>query len=209
MSQDPGFLRRERQNGPILSIFLLFMQENSFLRLPSPAFSTPSPGVTRVFKRSCGKLCGNCEKPLSPCGFPLSPVFTTPLCYVNKVSIFSKKEQKSPRLPIFCHPKIQKFSRNCPLYLVSRGFGEISFPQLVHRHLTYISQGGGRRGKSFPPQRKDYAFPRFCGILAAKQMVFQPVFTKRPLGRDKFHAFWGNGFLCTNFVEHTFWRFLP
>ena len=31
------------------------------------------PLTTTVSTGECGKLCGNCEKPLSPCGFSLSP----------------------------------------------------------------------------------------------------------------------------------------
>jgi hypothetical protein len=115
---------------------------------------------------------------LSLCGFQLSPVFTTLDFYVNKPAFFSKKEQKSPRSSFFCHPKIQVIPRDSSPYLVSIGFREISFPQLVHRHLTYISHGGKGRGESSHWGRKDYSFPRFCGILAAKPRVFQPVFTK-------------------------------
>ena len=55
-------------------------------------FSTGPPGVTCVSHQECGKLCGNCEKLLSLCGFQLSPVSTKELFYVNKKRYFSRLE---------------------------------------------------------------------------------------------------------------------
>ena len=147
-------------------------------------FSTLPPPATTVSTGECGKLCGNCEKPLSPCGFSLSPVFTMAFVYVNEPAYFSFLERKSPFFGLRSTPKIQAESGLCPPYLVSSGKGQISFPQFVHRDLTYISYlalGAVRPGwKTVQTQRNPYAIPRFCGILAAKRWVFQPVFTNLP-----------------------------
>ena len=153
-------------------------------------FSTLPPPATTVSTGKCGKLCGNCEKPLSPCGFSLSPVFTMAFVYVNE--------------PAYCL---------CPPYFVSSGKGQISFPQFVHRDLTYISYlalGAVRPGwKTVQTQRNPYAIPRFCGILAAKPRVFRRVFTKAPQRAACFPRKTRNVYLCTKFVEHRIGRFFP
>lgn len=176
-------------------------------------FSTLSPPATTVSTGKCGKLCGNCEKPLSPCGFSLSPVFTMAFVYVNEPAYFSFLERKSPFFGLRSIPKIQAESGLCPPYLVSSGKGQISFPQFVHRDLTYISYlalGAVRPGwKTVQTQRNPYAIPRFCGILAAKPRVFRRVFTKGPQRAACFPRKTRNVYSCTKFVEHRIGRFFP
>ena len=128
-------------------------------------FSTLSPPATTVSTGKCGKLCGNCEKPLSPCGFSLSPVFTMAFVYVNEPAYFSFLERKSPFFGLRSTPKIQAESGLCPPYLVSSGKGQISFPQFVHRDLTYISYlalgSSAPAGKPCKPKDTPRQFPDF------------------------------------------------
>ena len=176
-------------------------------------FSTLPPPATTVSTGKCGKLCGNCEKPLSPCGFSLSPVFTMAFVYVNEPAYFSFLERKSPFFCLGNTPKIQAESGLCPPYLVSSGKGQISFPQFVHRDLTYISYLAlgppAPAGKPCKPKENPYAIPRFCGILAAKPRVFRRVFTKGPQRAACFPRKTRNVYLCTKFVEHRIGRFFP
>ena len=176
-------------------------------------FSTGPPGVTCVSHQECGKLCGNCEKLLSLCGFQLSPVSTKELFYVNKRLYFSFLKQKTLFFKIGKCPNIQKKRGSCLLYLVSSGNGKNLFPQTVHRDLTYISYlalGAVRPGwKTVQTQRNPYAIPRFCGILAAKPRVFRRVFTKGPQRAACFPRKTRNVYLCTKFVEHRIGRFFP
>lgn len=176
-------------------------------------FSTLSPPATTVSTGECGKLCGNCEKPLSPCGFSLSPVFTMAFVYVNEPAYFSFLERKSPFFCLGNTPKIQAESGLCPPYLVSSGKGQISFPQFVHRDLTYISYLAlgppAPAGKPCKPKENPYAIPRFCGILAAKPRVFRRVFTKGPQRAACFPRKTRDVYLCTKFVEHRIGRFFP
>lgn len=176
-------------------------------------FSTLSPPATTVSTGECGKLCGNCEKPLSPCGFSLSPVFTMAFVYVNEPAYFSFLERKSPFFCLENTPKIQAESGLCPPYLVSSGKGQISFPQFVHRDLTYISYLAlgppAPAGKPCKPKENPYAIPRFCGILAAKPRVFRRVFTKGPQRAACFPRKTRDVYLCTKFVEHRIGRFFP
>lgn len=136
-----------------------------FCMLPQRRFSTGPPGVTCVSHRECGKLCGNCEKPLSPCGFSLSPVFTMAFVYVNEPAYFSFLERKSPFFGLRSTPKIQAESGLFPPYLVSSGKGQISFPQFVHRDLTYISYLAlgppAPAGKPCKPKETPRQFPDF------------------------------------------------
>lgn len=128
-------------------------------------FSTLPPPATTVSTGECGKLCGNCEKPLSPCGFSLSPVFTMAFVYVNEPAYFSFLERKSPFFCLENTPKIQAESGLCPPYLVSSGKGQISFPQFVHRDLTYISYlalgPSAPAGKPCKPKETPMQFPDF------------------------------------------------
>lgn len=128
-------------------------------------FSTPPPPATTVSTGECGKLCGNCEKPLSPCGFSLSPVFTMAFVYVNEPAHFSFLERKSPFFGLRSTPKIQAESGPFPPYLVSSGKGQISFPQFVHRDLTYISYLAlgppAPAGKPCKPKETPRQFPDF------------------------------------------------
>ena len=128
-------------------------------------FSTLPPPATTVSTGKCGKLCGNCEKPLSPCGFSLSPVFTMAFVYVNEPAYFSFLERKSPFFGLRSTPKIQAESGLCPPYLVSSGKGQISFPQFVHRDLTYISYlalgSSAPAGKPCKPKDTPRQFPDF------------------------------------------------
>ena len=128
-------------------------------------FSTLPPPATTVSTGKCGKLCGNCEKPLSPCGFSLSPVFTMAFVYVNEPAYFSFLERKSPFFCLENTPKIQAESGLCPPYLVSSGKGQISFPQFVHRDLTYISYLAlgppAPAGKPCKPKETPMQFPNF------------------------------------------------
>lgn len=128
-------------------------------------FSTLPPPATTVSTGKCGKLCGNCEKPLSPCGFSLSPVFTMAFVYVNEPAYFSFLERKSPFFGLRSTPKIQAESGLCPPYLVSSGKGQISFPQFVHRDLTYISYLAlgppAPAGKPCKPKETPRQFPDF------------------------------------------------
>ena len=128
-------------------------------------FSTLPPPATTVSTGECGKLCGNCEKPLSPCGFSLSPVFTMAFVYVNEPAYFSFLERKSPFFGLRSTPKIQAESGLCPPYLVSSGKGQISFPQFVHRDLTYISYLAlgppAPAGKPCKPKETPMQFPDF------------------------------------------------
>ena len=128
-------------------------------------FSTLSPPATTVSTGECGKLCGNCEKPLSPCGFSLSPVFTMAFVYVNEPAYFSFLERKSPFFGLRSTPKIQAESGLFPPYLVSSGKGQISFPQFVHRDLTYISYlalgSSAPAGKPCKPKETPMQFPDF------------------------------------------------
>lgn len=128
-------------------------------------FSTLPPPATTVSTGKCGKLCGNCEKPLSPCGFSLSPVFTMAFVYVNEPAYFSFLERKSPFFGLRSIPKIQAESGLCPPYLVSSGKGQISFPQFVHRDLTYISYlalgSSAPAGKPCKPKDTPRQFPDF------------------------------------------------
>lgn len=128
-------------------------------------FSTLSPPATTVSTGECGKLCGNCEKPLSPCGFSLSPVFTMAFVYVNEPAHFSFLERKSPFFGLRSTPKIQAESCPFPPYLVSSGKGQISFPQFVHRDLTYISYLAlgppAPAGKPCKPKETPMQFPDF------------------------------------------------
>ena len=128
-------------------------------------FSTLPPPATTVSTGKCGKLCGNCEKPLSPCGFSLSPVFTMAFVYVNEPAYFSFLERKSPFFCLGNTPKIQAESGLCPPYLVSSGKGQISFPQFVHRDLTYISYLSlgppAPAGKPCKPKETPMQFPDF------------------------------------------------
>lgn len=128
-------------------------------------FSTLPPPATTVSTGKCGKLCGNCEKPLSPCGFSLSPVFTMAFVYVNEPAYFSFLERKSPFFCLENIPKIQAESGLCPPYLVSSGKGQISFPQFVHRDLTYISYLAlgppAPAGKPCKPKETPMQFPDF------------------------------------------------
>ena len=176
-------------------------------------FSTLPPPATTVSTGKCGKLCGNCEKPLSPCGFSLSPVFTMAFVYVNEPAYFSFLERKSPFFCLENTPKIQAESGLCPPYLVSSGKGQISFPQFVHRDLTYISYLAlgppAPAGKPCKPKENPYAIPRFCGILAAKPRVFRRVFTKGPQRAACFPRKTRDVYLCTKFVEHRIGRFFP
>lgn len=176
-------------------------------------FSTLPPPATTVSTGKCGKLCGNCEKPLSPCGFSLSPVFTMAFVYVNEPAYFSFLERKSPFFCLGNTPKIQAESGLCPPYLVSSGKGQISFPQFVHRDLTYISYLAlgppAPAGKPCKPKENPYAIPRFCGILAAKPRVFRRVFTKGPQRAACFPRKTRDVYLCTKFVEHRIGRFFP
>ena len=176
-------------------------------------FSTLPPPATTVSTGKCGKLCGNCEKPLSPCGFSLSPVFTMAFVYVNEPAYFSFLERKSPFFCLGNTPKIQAESGLCPPYLVSSGKGQISFPQFVHSDLTYISYLAlgppAPAGKPCKPKENPYAFPRFCGILAAKPRVFRRVFTKGPQRAACFPRKTRDVYLCTKFVEHRIGRFFP
>lgn len=176
-------------------------------------FSTLPPPATTVSTGKCGKLCGNCEKPLSPCGFSLSPVFTMAFVYVNEPAYFSFLERKSPFFCLGNTPKIQAESGLCPPYLVSSGKGQISFPQFVHRDLTYISYlalgSSAPAGKPCKPKENPYAIPRFCGILAAKPRVFRRVFTKGPQRAACFPRKTRDVYLCTKFVEHRIGRFFP
>ena len=59
-------------------------------------------------------------------------------------------EQKHPEFGSRGCPKIQGIPEKEPLYLVSRGEGEISFPPIVHRDLTYISPAG-EKGEGAAP----------------------------------------------------------
>ena len=153
------------------------------------------------------------EKPLSPCGFSLSPVFTMAFVYVNEPAYFSFLERKSPFFCLGNTPKIQAESGLCPPYLVSSGKGQISFPQFVHRDLTYISYLAlgppAPAGKPCKPKENPYAIPRFCGILAAKPRVFRRVFTKGPQRAACFPRKTRDVYLCTKFVEHRIGRFFP
>ena len=128
-------------------------------------FSTLPPPATTVSTGKCGKLCGNCEKPLSPCGFSLSPVFTMAFVYVNEPAYFSFLERKLPFFGLRSTPKIQAESGLCPPYLVSSGKGQISFPQFVHRDLTYISYlalgSSAPAGKPCKPKDTPRQFPDF------------------------------------------------
>ena len=128
-------------------------------------FSTLPPPATTVSTGKCGKLCGNCEKPLSPCGFSLSPVFTMAFVYVNEPAYFSFLERKSPFFGLRSTPKIQAESGLFPPYLVSSGKGQISFPQFVHRDLTYISYlalgSSAPAGKPCKPKDTPMQFPDF------------------------------------------------
>lgn len=128
-------------------------------------FSTLPPPATTVSTGKCGKLCGNCEKPLSPCGFSLSPVFTMAFVYVNEPAYFSFLERKSPFFGLGNTPKIQAESGLFPPYLVSSGKGQISFPQFVHRDLTYISYlalgSSAPAGKPCKPKDTPRQFPDF------------------------------------------------
>ena len=128
-------------------------------------FSTLPPPATTVSTGECGKLCGNCEKPLSPCGFSLSPVFTMAFVYVNEPAYFSFLERKSPFFGLRSTPKIQAESGLFPPYLVSSGKGQISFPQFVHRDLTYISYLAlgppAPAGKPCKPKETPMQFPDF------------------------------------------------
>ena len=128
-------------------------------------FSTLPPPATTVSTGKCGKLCGNCEKPLSPCGFSLSPVFTMAFVYVNGPAYFSFLERKSPFFGLRSTPKIQAESGLFPPYLVSSGKGQISFPQFVHRDLTYISYlalgSSAPAGKPCKPKETPMQFPDF------------------------------------------------
>ena len=128
-------------------------------------FSTLPPPATTVSTGECGKLCGNCEKPLSPCGFSLSPVFTMAFVYVNEPAHFSLLERKSPFFALRSTPKIQAESCPFPPYLVSSGKGQISFPQFVHRDLTYISylalRPSAPAGKPCKPKETPMQFPDF------------------------------------------------
>lgn len=128
-------------------------------------FSTLPPPATTVSTGKCGKLCGNCEKPLSPCGFSLSPVFTMAFVYVNEPAYFSFLERKSPFFGLRSTPKIQAESGLFPPYLVSSGKGQISFPQFVHRDLTYISYLAlgppAPAGKPCKPKETPMQFPDF------------------------------------------------
>lgn len=128
-------------------------------------FSTLPPPATTVSTGKCGKLCGNCEKPLSPCGFSLSPVFTMAFVYVNEPAYFSFLERKSPFFGLRSTPKIQAESGLFPPYLVSSGKGQISFPQFVHRDLTYISYlalgPSAPAGKPCKPKETPMQFPDF------------------------------------------------
>ena len=184
-----------------------------FAWVSPPRFSTGLRKGNLFFHGDCGKLCGNCEKPLSPCGFSLSPVFTMAFVYVNEPAYFSFLERKLPFFGLRSTPKIQAESGLCPPYLVSSGKGQISFPQFVHRDLTYISYlalGAVRPGwKTVQTQRNPYAIPRFCGILAAKPRVFRRVFTKGPQRAACFPRKARNVYLCTKFVEHRIGRFFP
>ena len=132
--------------------------------LPADFSTLPSPATT-VSTGECGKLCGNCEKPLSPCGFSLSPVFTMAFVYVNEPAYFSFLERKSPFFGLRSTPKIQAESGLCPPYLVSSGKGQISFPQFVHRDLTYISYLAlgppAPAGKPCKPKETPMQFPDF------------------------------------------------
>ena len=157
-SQEAASLAR----GSIFSVY--FSKECKkilFSMPPQKDFSTGMPGVTCVSHRECGKLCGNCEKPLSLCGFQLSPVSTRELFYVNKPFYFSFLKQKTLFFKIGKCPNIQKKRESCPLYLVSSGNGKNLFPQTVHRDLTYISPRGVSRGCSGFPQEKAMLFPGF------------------------------------------------
>lgn len=132
-----------------------------FCMLPQRRFSTGPPGVTCVSHRECGKLCGNCEKLLSLCGFQLSPVSTKELFYVNKRLYFSFLKQKTSFFKIGKCPNIQKKRGSCLLCLVSSGNGKNLFPQTVHRDLTYISPREVSWAFSGFPQEKAMLFPGF------------------------------------------------
>ena len=136
-----------------------------FAGVSPPRFSTALRKGNLFFHGDCGKLCGNCEKPLSPCGFSLSPVFTMAFVYVNEPAYFSFLERKSPFFGLRSTPKIQAESGLFPPYLVSSGKGQISFPQFVHRDLTYISYlalgSSAPAGKPCKPKDTPRQFPDF------------------------------------------------
>lgn len=176
-------------------------------------FSTLSPPATTVSTGECGKLCGNCEKPLSPCGFSLSPVFTMAFVYVNEPAYFSFLERKSPFFLPAEHP--QDTGGIWPLPVLSCVKWERAnfFPTVCPQgfNIHFISCPGAFRPgwKTMQTQRNPYAIPRFCGILAAKPRVFRRVFTKAPQRAACFPRKTRNVYLCTKFVEHRIGRFFP
>lgn len=164
--EKPVFFRQGRQGNPFWGDFFPKPARKFFFCPFLPAdFSTLPPPATTVSTGKCGKLCGNCEKPLSPCGFSLSPVFTMAFVYVNEPAYFSFLERKSPFFGLRSTPKIQAESGLCPPYLVSSGKGQISFPQFVHRDLTYISYLAlgppAPAGKPCKPKETPMQFPDF------------------------------------------------
>lgn len=160
------------------------MQKNSFLSPSAAGFSTRLHNAEFIFPGTCGKLCGICEKPLVPGGFPHSTVFAPLWNYGNIRLDFSWEELKTQSFFLSRTHKTQAVKTFFPLYLVSSTQREISFPHFVHRHLTYISPSLGP-GLFFPRgKEKQWAFPPFCGILGEMARGFPACFDKiLPRGR--------------------------
>ena len=147
-AKSPCFSARGGREIHFWGIFFQNLQENSFLPLLACGlFHTAAPCNQPFPRGRCGKLCGNCEKPLSPCGFSLSPVFTMAFVYVNEPAYFSFLERKSPFFCLENTPKIQAESGLCPPYLVSSGERANFFPTVCPQgfNIHFISCPGAFR----------------------------------------------------------------
>ena len=160
------FFRQGRQGNPFWGIFFQNLQENSFFARSCPRTFPHCRPLQPPFPR--GNVENSVETVKNPCphaGFHFPPVFTMAFVYVNEPAYFSFLERKSPFFCLENTPKIQAESGLCPPYLVSSGKGQISFPQFVHRDLTYISYlalgPSAPAGKPCKPKETPMQFPDF------------------------------------------------
>ena len=86
------------------------------------------PPATTVSTGKCGKLCGNCEKPLSPCGFSLSPVFQHGFRLCKRTCLFFLFRTKIAVFLPEKHPQDTGGIWPFPALSVSSGKGANFFP---------------------------------------------------------------------------------
>ncbi len=209
----PVFSLRGDRNHAFWGIFFQILQENSFFRPGGRGLFHRETRRNHRFPRECGKLCGNCEKPLSPCGLFTFPRFHNGFRLCKRTCLFFVFRTKIAFFRPAEHPQDTGGIGHFPALSCVKWERANFFPTVCPQgfNIHFISCPGAFRPgwNTVQTQRKPYAIPRFCGILAAKPRVFRRVFTKGPQSGAGFPRRVWNVYLCDKICRTPYREVFP